>query len=437
MNPLVVIVGRQNVGKSRLFNRIISKKKSIVLNMQGTTRDTIYETVRWNNVTFDIVDTGGLSEEKSDIHFKINKRIETVVNSALIVLTVCDYKTGILPYDFEIAQWLRKMHKPVFIAVNKIDKPYELSNIADFYQLGFKDVLGMSAEHGYGVDEIMDAITTYMDSHAGEFQESHIDTETNLKLVFTGKSNVGKSSIINYIIGNDIMLVDSQPCTTRDPVELKVKINGKSMILIDTAGMKKGKSKTIVETLSIIKAKIAIRKTDIAVLVIDATRRTTGYDKKLISMIQDNGKGCVVALNKWDKIPETQKSFLIKHTSEVLGFIPYIPIVPISAVTGSGIKKLIHEVVDTAYAYRHRIETAKLNKFFGNLLKEHQPISSNGKLVKLYYIVQTMTAPPVFVVFTNKATNIKENYAKFIINRIREVFRFKGVPIKVLFRGKS
>ncbi len=437
MNALVAIVGRPNVGKSRLFNRMASKRKSIVLDLIGTTRDTIYDTVEWNRICFDIVDTGGLTEEKNNIHFRINKRVEAVVKEASVVILVCDYKTGVLPYDAEISKWLKKTGKPVFAAVNKIDKPYEPSAVADFYQLGFQDVFGISAEHGYGVDQVMDAVTDYLKEHAADLKGMQEDSSLRLKLVFAGKPNAGKSSMINYIIGNEIMLVDDQPGTTRDAVELKVELNKKPMILIDTAGLKKSRSSTAVETIASINAKTAVQRADIAVLVIDASQGVTGYDKKLVSMISEQGKGCIIALNKWDVIRREQRSVLLKQIAGMLNFVPYVPVVPTSALTGEGIKKLINVVINVAHAYEYRISTAELNKFFRAALDEHQPISSNGKLIKLYYLVQTAVRPPVFVIFTNNRVGIKENYSRFIVNRIRDVFGFKGVPVKVIFRGKG
>ncbi len=437
MNPLLAIVGRPNVGKSRLFNRIISKKKSIVLDLYGTTRDTIYDTVEWNSTVFDVVDTGGLTDEKNNIHFKINKRVEAVVSEAAVILMVCDYKTGVMPYDLEISKWLRKLNKPVLVAVNKIDSPAELNAVDEFYRLGFKDMFGASAEHGYGADQIMDAVTDYLKKHYAGPGQADDDKAPPLKLVFAGKPNAGKSSMINYIIGNDIMLVDDQPGTTRDPVELKVELHKKPMVLIDTAGLKKNKSNTQVEALAGMKSKDMIQRADIVVLLIDALIGVTGYDKKIVDMIQTSGKGCVIAMNKWDRISHKDKRNVLKKASGTFHFVPYIPVLPVSAVTGEGVNKLIDEVIRTSNAYEHRIPTAELNKFFRSVLDEHQPISSDGKLIKLYYLVQIAAKPPVFVVFTNSAKGIRENYGKFIMNRIRDVFGFKGVPIKVIFRSKK
>jgi GTPase len=437
MKPLVAIVGRPNVGKSRLFNRIASKKKAIVLDLEGTTRDTIYETIEWERTLFDIVDTGGLTDEKNNIHFKINKRVKTVVGEASVVLMVCDYKTGVLPYDREIAQWLRKLNKPVLLVVNKIDSPAGLSAVDDFYQLGFKDIFGVSAEHGYGVDEVLDSATDYLKKYTAETIGEEQDISPPLKLVFAGKPNAGKSSIINYITGNDIMLVDDQPGTTRDPVELKIELNKKPMVLIDTAGLKKNNSSTRIEAIAGIRSKDMIHRADIVVLVVDAAAGITGYDKKIVDMIQSSGKGCVIAMNKWDIVSRENRRGLLKEAAGMFGFVPYIPIIPTSAVTGEGIKKLTDEVIQTSDVYGHRIPTAELNKFFRSVLEEHQPASSDGKLIKLYYLVQIATKPPVFVVFTNSAKGVKDNYSKFIVNRIRDVFGFRGVPVKVIFRGKK
>jgi GTP-binding protein len=233
------------------------------------------------------------------------------------------------------------------------------------------------------------------------------------------------------------MLVDDKPGTTRDPVELKVEINKIPMILIDTAGLKKNKDGTAVETLSAIKAKDSIQRSDIVVLVIDAVQGVTGYDKKIMNMIQSYGKGCVIAVNKWDIIPKQDRRIIMQSISEEFSFVEYIPVVPTSAVSGEGIRGLVSNVIKVMHDYGFRIPTAELNKFFKNVLSKHQPISSSGKLIKSYYLVQIAVRPPVFVVFTNNKTGIKENYVKFITNRIREIFDFKGVPVKVLFRSKD
>jgi GTP-binding protein len=233
------------------------------------------------------------------------------------------------------------------------------------------------------------------------------------------------------------MLVDDKPGTTRDPVELKVEINKIPMLLIDTAGLKKNKDGPAVETLSEMKAKDSIQRSDIVVLVIDAVQGVTGYDKKIINMIQDYGKGCVIAVNKWDIIPRQDRRIILNSIAEAFSFVDYIPVVPTSAVSGEGIKVLVSNVIKVLHDYEYRIPTAELNKFFRDVLSKHQPISSSGKIIKSYYLVQIAVRPPVFVIFTNNKTGIKENYNKFIMSRIREIFGFKGVPVKVLFRSKG
>lgn len=437
MNPLIAIVGRPNVGKSRLFNRIISKRKSIVLDLAGTTRDTIYDTVEWNRTVFDVVDTGGLTDERNNIHFKIHKRVEAVVRDAAMVLLVCDARSGVLPDDRTIADWLRTTGKQVVLAVNKVDAPEDPSAIAEFHRLGFQPIFAMSAEHGYGVDTVMDAITEYLQSHAKDLQAGQTEESRPLKLVFTGKPNAGKSSIINYIIGHEIMLVDDKPGTTRDPVELKAELQTTPVVLIDTAGLKKNRDGTPVETISALKAKDAIHRSDVVVFVMDALQGVTGYDKKIITMVQSYGKGCVVALNKWDLVPRQDRRRVLQAIAEEFGFVAFIPVVPTSAVTGEGVRTLVSRVMKVLHDYEYRIPTAALNRFFRDVLSRHQPISSSGKIIKSYYLVQVAVRPPVFVIFTNNKTGIKDNYSKFITNRIREVFGFEGVPLRLLFRSKD
>ncbi|MGC8756250.1 MAG: ribosome biogenesis GTPase Der [bacterium] len=436
MNPVVAIVGRPNVGKSRLFNRMLSKNRSIVFDLPGTTRDTIYDTAEWNRVTFDIVDTGGLSNEKNDVHFKINKRVEEVVKKATAVILVCDYRTGIMPYDFEIANWLRKTNKQVFLVINKVDKPGDPSALSDFYQLGFKDMFAVSAEHGYGVDELLDATVNYIKSSA-MITEPVEDEHTPLKLAFAGRPNVGKSSMINYIIGNEFVLVDDKPGTTRDPVELSIEIKNVPLTLIDTAGLKKKKDSTKIEAISAIKTRDSIQRSDIVVLVLDASQGVTAYDKKLIGMIQSYGKGCVIAANKWDIISKQNRQSEFKILTQRLDFVEYIPVVPTSAITGEGIGDLVDGIIRVSHNYEHRIPTSELNRFFKKVINEYQPISDGGKIIKPQYIVQVATRPPVFVVFTNSKTRVKENYGRFMAKRIRDLFGFEGVPVRVIFRNKD
>ncbi|MCL4558275.1 MAG: ribosome biogenesis GTPase Der [Deltaproteobacteria bacterium] len=436
MNPLVAIVGRPNVGKSRLFNRIASKKRSIVLDLQGTTRDAIYETVEWERTEFDIVDTGGLTDERNNIHERINRRVEAVVAQATVVIMVCDYTAGVTPYDLDISRWLRKLDRHVLLAVNKIDSPAVLSDVGEFHQLGFGDVFGASAEHGYGVDRIMDAVADYVRAHHATPAHGDGGTAPPLRLVFAGKPNTGKSSMINYLMGSDIMIVDDQPGTTRDPVTFQIEINKRSMLLIDTAGLKKRAGGSRIEAMAGMKSEDMINRADIVVLMVDASAGATGHDKRLVDMVQSRGKGCAIAMNKWDLVADRDRRRLIGETSRTFGFVPYIPVVPTSAVTGQGVKKLMDEVVRISDAYAHRVPTPELNKFFGRLLGEHQPVSSDGKLIRLYYLVQVAVRPPVFVIFTNSVKGIKENYSRFIVSRIRDVFGFTGVPVKVIFRSK-
>ncbi len=439
MNALVAIVGRPNVGKSRLFNRMLSKRKSLVLDVAGTTRDTIRDTVEWGRAAFDVMDTGGLTDDKNTMHFRINKRVETVVSQAAAVLLVCDYRAGVVPYDLEIARWLRKTGKPVLVVVNKVDRPLDPSAVADFYQLGFKDVFTASAEHGFGVDAVLDAVTDRVKAvreDGGDAREAPGGAGP-LRLAFVGRPNAGKSSMVNYILGNEIMIVDDRPGTTSDAVELNVRIKDMPVVLIDTAGLKKSRDMTALESLSVIKTKDALQRADVVVLVVDAAAGVTAYDKKIIGMIQRSGKGCVIALNKWDLVPARDRRRVIDAAAEWFGFADYVPIVPASAVSGEGVRDLTSGVLNVLHDYGYRVPTSTLNRFFRDTLREHQPVSTGGKIIKLYYLVQVTTRPPLFVIFTNVASGIRENYGKFIMNRLREAFGFRGVPVRVVFRSKG
>ncbi len=436
MNPLVVIVGRPNVGKSRLFNRMASKRRSLVLDLRGTTRDVITETVAWGRSTFDIMDTGGLTDESGNLHERINRRVEDVVGRAAAVIMVCDYKAGVTPYDRDIGRWLRKLDRHVVLAVNKIDSPAGLDDLGEFHQLGFPETFGTSAEHGYGVDQIMDAVVDHLKARHLFPMTADAAVPPPLRLVFAGKPNAGKSSMVNRVVGRESVIVDDKPGTTRDPVEFSIKAGGRHLLLIDTAGLKKSAAGTRVEAMASTRSEDMIARADIVVLMVDAAVGVTGHDKKIVDLILSSGKACALAMNKWDLVAERDKERLLRETSSMLGFASFIPILPTSAVTGQGVRTLMHEVIRIADAYAHRVPTPALNRFFGKVLGEHQPVSSGGKLIRLYYLVQVAVRPPVFVIFTNSAKGIKENYSRFVVSRIRDIFGFPGVPIRVIFRDK-
>ncbi|MCL4479175.1 MAG: ribosome biogenesis GTPase Der [Deltaproteobacteria bacterium] len=433
MKPLIAIVGRPNVGKSRLFNRMISEKKAIVIDLPGTTRDAIYDTSDWRGVLFDLVDTGGLTEAKDRLSLKIDKQVKQIINDAVLILFICDFNTGITSPDREIAMLIRKLGKKVLLIINKIDKPYTQADLAEFYQLGFNDMFGISAEHGYGIDDVMDAIVSHIKQQGyGNMADESLQNE-RIRLAFIGKPNAGKSSMLNYITGKELMIVDDTPGTTRDPVEVNVELGKKPFILIDTAGLRKGRRDKLIDQLVEIKTKKIIEKTDLGILVIDAVKGITTYDKKLIQLLERHGKAIVIALNKWDLLAKSEQKntkMQSQYTSD------YIPQIPTSTLTGFGINDLIKAIFCTSDMYNKRIITSELNKFFNETMAANEPNTSSGKIIKPYYIVQVSVKPPTFVLFVNTVIGIKENYKRFIMHRLRDIFGFNGVPIRVMFRNR-
>ncbi len=433
MKPLIAIVGRPNVGKSRLFNRMISEKKAIVIDLPGTTRDAIYDTSDWRGALFDLVDTGGLTEAKDRLSLKIDKQVKQIINDAVLILFICDFNTGITSPDREIAMLIRKLGKKVLLIINKIDKPYTQDDLAEFYQLGFNDMFGVSAEHGYGIDDVMDAIVSHIKQLGyGNMADESVQNE-RIRLAFIGKPNAGKSSMLNYITGKELMIVDDTPGTTRDPVEVNVELGKKPFILIDTAGLRKGRRDKLIDQLVEIKTKNIIEKTDLGILVIDAVKGITTYDKKLIQLLERHGKAIVIALNKWDlltKSGQNNTKMQSQYTSD------YIPLIPTSTLTGYGINDLIKAIFSTSDMYNKRIITSELNKFFNETMAANEPNTGSGKIIKPYYIVQVSVKPPTFVLFVNTVIGIKENYKRFIMHRLRDIFGFNGVPIRVMFRNR-
>ena len=433
MKPLIAIVGRPNVGKSRLFNRMISEKKAIVIDLPGTTRDAIYDTSDWRGVLFDLVDTGGLTEAKDRLSLKIDKQVKQIINDAVLILFICDFTTGITSPDREIAMLIRKLGKKVLLIINKIDKPYTQADLAEFYQLGFNDMFGVSAEHGYGIDDVMDAIVSHIKQQGyGNMADESVQNERT-RLAFIGKPNAGKSSMLNYITGKELMIVDDTPGTTRDPVEVNVELGKKPFILIDTAGLRKGRRDKLIDQLVEIKTKKIIEKTDLGILVIDAVKGITTYDKKLIQLLERHGKAIVIALNKWDLLTKSEQNntkMQSQYTSD------YIPQIPTSTLTGYGINELIKAIFSTSDMYNKRIITSELNKFFNETMAANEPNTGSGKIIKPYYIVQVSVKPPTFVLFVNTVIGIKENYKRFIMHRLRDIFGFNGVPIRVMFRNR-
>jgi GTPase len=435
MKPIVAIVGRPNVGKSTLFNRIAGGKKAIVFDEPGVTRDRIYADVEWGDSRFTLMDTGGFEPVSKDrIFAQMAEQCQLAIDEAEVILFVMDGKEGLTPSDKEIADLLRRQKRPVFFVVNKIDEPRHEEKVFEFYGLGVEPLYSVSAEHRYGVEELVDEVVKRLPALAEEPEDKEA---TRISVV--GRPNVGKSSLINRLLGYKRVLVDEVPGTTRDAIDTALERDGKRYILIDTAGIRrKSRISLKLEKFSIVEAFRTIDQSDVVLLVLDPTEGVTDQDARIGDFIHEKGKGCILLVNKWDLIEKdsnTMKEFEEK-VYEDLRHLSYSPVLFISAKTGQRVDKILDRVDQVTEQARKRIPTASLNRYFGRWTERLQPPLYKHRRVKLNYITQVSVAPPTFLIYTNVPEGIHVSYQRYLINQMREVFSFEGVPIRLYFRSK-
>jgi GTP-binding protein len=436
MKPVVAIVGRPNVGKSTLFNRMARGRKAIVENEPGVTRDRNYAEVTWDGKAFTLIDTGGFEPVSRDrIFIQMREQCQLAMDEADAIIFVMDGKDGLMPSDREITDLLRRQEKPVFYVVNKIDGPKHEEKALEFYGLGVEPVYSISAEHRYGVDDLLDDI-------AGVLPESRDEEEDEeaTRVAVIGRPNVGKSSLINRLLGYKRVLVDDVPGTTRDSIDTPFSRDGKRYILVDTAGIRrKSRISLRLEKYSIVEALRTIDRSDVAVLVLDSQQGVTDQDAHIGGFIHEKGKGCLLLMNKWDLIEKDSKTMVEsqERAYERLKYLSYAPMLFISALTGQRIQKVLEAVDKVAEETRKRIPTASLNKRFGAWVDEVPPPLYRNRRVHLNYVTQVSTAPPTFIIAANYPEGIHFSYERYLINRMREAFGFEGVPIRVLFRKKG
>lgn len=453
--PSLVIVGRPNVGKSTLFNRLTGTRRSIVTNEPGITRDRIYGKAQWDGREFEVVDTGGIvPEEKAGIPGEILRQARMAIEGAARVVQVVDGRSGPLPLDAELAQLLRRAGKPPVIAVNKVDMPKQADLAAQFYELG-DEIFPISAEHGFGIDSWLDAITK--DFPAGAIAEKKAD----INIAIIGRPNVGKSTLLNKLVGAERSIVSPEPGTTRDAVDTVVERNGKSYRFLDTAGIRrKGKTKLIAEKLSVIMARRHLERADVAVLLADASVGVTSHDATIASYAEQSGRSVIIAMNKWDlameaaeqkaakergakPAPEGRGAKASKLLSEYeplvrnkLKFLAYAPVVFVSALSGERVEKLYALIDRVVEARNRRISTGELNRWLSSVDLE-RGTSPASRQVKIYYITQAGAAPPTFVLFTNQTKPLHFSFQRFLENRLRAAFDFTGTPIRFTQRLKK
>lgn len=432
--PLVAIVGRPNVGKSTLFNRIVGKKVSIVEDMEGVTRDRLYCDAEWCGYNFTLVDTGGLEIKSQDKMWQhIRAQAQMAVDIADVIVYVADGKSGLTANDYEVAEFLRGCNKPIIVAVNKLDNN-ETENSFDFYELGLGTVVAISAEQSKGIGDLLDEVVEHLPKY--DIQQD----EDKLNVAIVGKPNAGKSSITNRILGYDRVIVSNVAGTTRDAIDTDFEWQGKKFNIIDTAGIRKKSSvEEGVEQYSVMRSLAAIRRADVVLVVIDAQEGLSEQDVKICGYAHEQGKPSVIVMNKWDAIEKdtyTVNTFNKKILTE-LKFMDYFVAEYVSAKTGQRIEKLLSKALEVYEEASKRIATGVLNDVVQDATIAVEPPSDNGKRLKVYYVTQASTNPPTFVFFVNDTKLLHFSYERYLENALRKAFTFKGTPIRIIVRNKS
>ena len=435
--PVVAIVGRPNVGKSTLFNALAGEKISIVKDTPGVTRDRIYADVSWLDKDFTLIDTGGIEPESKDIILsQMREQAQIAIDTSDVIIFITDVKQGLVDSDSKVADMLRRSGKPVILVVNKVDNfDKYMADTYEFYNLGIGDPVPISASSRLGLGDMLDKVIEHFPEHAGEEEE-----DSRPRVAIVGKPNVGKSSIINKLLGENRVIVSNIAGTTRDAVDTEVVYNGTEYIFIDTAGLRrKSKIKEDLERYSIIRTVSAVERADVVILVIDATEGVTEQDAKIAGIAHDRGKGIIVAVNKWDAIEKNDKTIyeFTKKIKDTLSFMQYAEMVFISAVTGQRMNKMFELIDMVRENQTMRIATGVLNEIMTEAVAMQQPPSDKGKRLKLYYMTQVAVKPPTFVIFVNDKELMHFSYVRYLENRIRESFGFKGTALKFLIRERN
>ncbi|MBR2351226.1 MAG: ribosome biogenesis GTPase Der [Clostridia bacterium] len=436
--PIVAIVGRPNVGKSTLFNKLIGERRSIVEDTPGVTRDRIYAEAEWNERRFILIDTGGIEPKSEDTILKqMRLQAEIAVASADVIIFLCDIRAGLLADDRDIAVMLKKSGKPIIVGVNKVDRvgevPYEFY---EFYELGFdRDPIAISSLHGTGSGDLLDAVIEEC-----TFDENDEEDEGVINVAVIGKPNAGKSSIVNRMCGEERVIVSDIAGTTRDATDTRVENSHGVFNFIDTAGIRrKSKVEDRIEKFSVLRANMAVERADVCLIMIDAQDGVTEQDEKIAGIAHEAGKACIIVINKWDAI-EKDNFTVNTYNNDIrtaLAYMPYAPIVYVSALTGQRVANIYEMIVNVYNEARKRITTGMLNDLLNDAMTRVQPPSDKGKRLKIYYMTQTSVAPPTFVIFCNSEELFHFSYRRYLENCLRDTFGFAGTPIKLVIRQRG
>ncbi len=436
--PVVAIVGRPNVGKSTLFNKLVGERRSIVDDTPGVTRDRIYGQCEWRNRSFSLIDTGGIEPKTNDVILaQMRAQAQLAIDSADVIILVTDLRTGVVATDKDIAAMLLRSGRPIVLCVNKCDTIGEPpAEFYEFYNLGLGDPVAVSSVHGHGTGDLLDRVLEFFPS-----EEEEDDAEpTEIRVAVIGKPNVGKSSLVNFLAGEERCIVSDIAGTTRDAIDTQIENSFGRFTFVDTAGLRrKNKVEDSIERYSVLRAQMAIERSDVCVIMIDASVGFTEQDSKVAGLAHEAGKGCVIAVNKWDAVAKDGKTMqeYRKKLETDFSFMPYAPIVFISVKTGQRIDRLFELIKLVAHSNAMRIPTGMLNDVLAQATARVQPPTDKGRRLKIYYLTQASVRPPTFVFFVNSAELFHFSYQRYLENRIRETFGMEGTPIRFLIRERG
>lgn len=439
MKPIVAIVGRPNVGKSTFFNRITRTKDALVDDQPGMTRDRIYGDASWDEFDFTVVDTGGfLKDDEDGFSAQIRFQLQQAMGDADVIVLMLDGKGGVSPFDSDLIKIMRSISKPVLYAVNKIDSIEREDHLYEFYTLGLEDLFPVSAEHGYGVSDFLDTLIQKFPDRA--LPESQSQEESLISLAVVGRPNVGKSSLINRILGQERLVVSDIPGTTRDAVDTIFRMKERSYRLIDTAGIRrKGKTSRKLEKFSVIKALRSLDRCDVALIVLDAGEGITDQDVTIAGYALERGCGCILLLNKWDLVEKGEQTsrMYLQQLKEATRFLSFAPALTVSAKTGTRVSKIFQQVEQIYLQYNTRINTGRLNQIIEKAVTQREPSIYRGRRVRIYYATQVSVAPPTFVCFVNYPEGVHFSYRRYLLNQIRAEVGLDKTPLRLYFRARK